>query len=275
MNRETSRRFDLLPWNKAAEAIERTHTAIVPVGAIEPHGRHAPLGTDTFIAHEIAERLAEIADAVVFPPLPLGVMNLGYDFRSLPGTISLDANVLIALYTNIGTELARSGVRRIVFVNGHGPNAAVLGIASYQIREKAPVEVGVLEWWTTSDDVVKEIKGFSFGTHGDEIETSIVMATAEACCVHLEEATINSPTLEDISPMEKALYRAKVPFTRTWDARWIGTSGNMGDPTKATRDKGDRIIDRAVEVGVQLLGVLSEQLDHRARAAAASKPKAD
>jgi creatinine amidohydrolase len=263
MIRQKSRRLDLLPWNKAAEVINRNRIAIVPVGAIEPHGHHAPLGADTFIAQEISERLAEAVDAVVFPPIPLGVMNLVYDFRYLPGTISLDAKLLIDVYTAIGTELGRSGVQRIVFVNGHGPNAAVLGIAAYKIRDQADVEVGLIEWWTTSDDVIKEIKGYSFGTHGDEIETSLMLATAEANTVHLDDAVINSPTLEALSPDESKLYRAKVPFTRTLDERWIGKTGNMGDPTKATREKGDRIIDRAVEVGVQLVGVLNEEQNRR------------
>jgi creatinine amidohydrolase len=150
-------------------------------------------------------------------------------------------------------------VRRLVFVNGHGPNAAVLGIAAYGIREAAGVEVGLLEWWTTSDEEIKAIKGFSFATHGDEIETSLVMATAEGRTVNLAEAVVNSTTLEGLTPGESALYRAKVPYTRTWDERWIGTSGNMGDPTKATAEKGDRIMQRAVEVGLQLLEVLAEQ----------------
>lgn len=248
-----------MPSYKAAEAIARTGIAIVPVGALEPHGRHAPLGSDTFIANEIAERLADEVDGIIFPAIPLGVMNVGYDFRYLPGTISIDSSILIALYTNIGTELARSGVRRIVFVNGHGPNAAVLGISAYQIRDKAGAQVGLLEWWTTSDAEIKAIKGFSFGTHGDEIETSLILSTPEAGSVDLKDVQINSPTLERLSPGETALYRAKVPFTRTLDERWIGSDGNMGDPTKATREKGDRIIDRAVAVGVQLVEVLAEQ----------------
>jgi creatinine amidohydrolase/Fe(II)-dependent formamide hydrolase-like protein len=121
----------------------------------------------------------------------------------------------------------------------------------------------VLEWWTTSDAVVKEIKGFSYGTHADEIETSLVLATDEGHLVDLKAAVVNSPTLDDITPEESALYKAKVPFTRTLDKRWVGTSGNMGDPTRASRDKGDRIMARAVEVGVQLLGVLAEQRRQR------------
>jgi creatinine amidohydrolase/Fe(II)-dependent formamide hydrolase-like protein len=259
-----SRRLDYLPWNTAAEAAKRNGIVLVPVGAVEPHGRHAPLGADTFIATEIAERLAAATDALVFPPIPLGVMNLLYDFRDLPGTISMQSRLLIDVYTNIGTELARSGFTRLIFVNGHGPNGAVLGIAAYEIRERADIEVGVLEWWTTSDQEVKAIKGFSYGTHADEIETSLVMATDEGHLVDLDAAVVNSPMLEALTPAESAMYRAKIPFTRTLDARWVGTSGNMGDPTKASREKGDRIMHRAVEVGIDLLEALAEQRRQRA-----------
>jgi creatinine amidohydrolase len=245
--------------NKAADAIARTGIAVVPIGALEPHGRHAPLGADMFIANEIAARLATAVDGVLFPGIPLGVMNVLYDFRYLPGTISIEATTLIALYANIGTELARSGVRRLVFVNGHGPNSPLLGIAAYQIRDKTGIQVGILEWWTTSEAEIKKIKGFGFGNHADEIETSLVLATDESDSVDLNDVQINSPTLERLSPKEHALYKSKVFFTRTFDERWIGNHGNMGDPTKATREKGDIIIDRAIEVGIQLVEVLEEQ----------------
>jgi creatinine amidohydrolase len=267
--RQPSRCLDLMTCDEAAEEIARARIAIVPIGALEPHGRHAPLGADTFIANEIAEKLAAAIDAVVFPPMPLGAMNVVYDFRSMPGTISLDPKLLIALYTNIGTELARSGVERIIFVNAHGPNAAMLNIAAYEIRDQTGVEVGILEWWTTAEEHIKEIKGFGFGCHGDEIETSLMLATQQADLVDLGSAVVNSPTLEALSPLESELYRSKVPFTRTWDERWVGTHGNMGDPTRATRDKGERIIARAVQVGIQLAEVLSEQ---RTRAVVRTPP---
>jgi creatinine amidohydrolase len=260
---KSSRRIDFLSWNKLAEEMERTDVAIIPVGAVEPHGRHSPLGTDAFIALEIAERLAEASGGLVFPPMPLGTIQVAYDFRSLPGCISLDPKLLIDLYTNIGTELARNGFKRLVFVNGHGPNGTVLQIVAYQIREKVPVEVGIVEWWATSDPVIKEIKGFSFGSHADQIETSLVMASEHGHLVNLAEAVVNSPTLEDLSPDESALYRAKIPFTRTWDERWIGESGNMGDPTPATAEKGNRIMEPAIKVGLQVLDVLAEQLQRR------------
>ncbi len=255
-----SRRLDLLPWPDVAAAIERTGIALIPVGAVEPHGRHAPVGADIFIAAEIAERLAERCDGLVFPPMPLGTVEVLYDFRSLPGTVSIDARLLVDVYTAIGVELARQGFRRLVFVNGHAPNSAMLALAQYAIRGRATaVEIGILEWWAAAHEEILAIKGFDYGNHADEIETSLLLATAGGAHVDLAKAVANSPTLEGLRPAEAAMYRKKIPFTRTWDERWIGASGNMGDPARATVEKGERLIARAVEVGVQLLEALAEQ----------------
>jgi creatinine amidohydrolase len=258
-----TRRMDLMAVHEIEETLKTTDIAIVPVGAIEPHGRHAPMGSDTFIALEIAERLADACGGLVFPPIPFGNINLGYDFRYMPGTISLDSKLLIDLHRNIGTELARSGIRRIVFVNGHAPNTSILNIAAFEIRDQAGVEVGILEWWTCAPTVIEDIKGFNFASHGDEIETSLVMATGGRDYVDLSRADVNSRTLEQITPEELALYKAKVPFTRTLDKRWIGRSGNMGDPTRATAVHGERIIARTIEIGLELLSVLAQQHEHR------------
>jgi creatinine amidohydrolase len=257
--------MDLMAVDEIEAALEITDIAIVPVGAIEPHGRHAPMGSDTFIALEIAERLAEASGGLVFPPVPFGNINLGYDFRYMPGAVSLDSKLLIDLHRNIGTELARSGFRRLVFVNGHAPNTSILNIAAFEIREQSGAEVGILEWWTCAPAVIEDIKGFNFASHGDEIETSLIMATSGRDYVDLSRADINSRTLEQITPEELALYKAKVPFTRTLDERWIGRSGNMGDPTRAKAAHGDRIIARTVEVGIELLTVLKQQHEHRRR----------
>jgi creatinine amidohydrolase len=267
---KSTRRMDLLPVHEIEEALRDTDIVIVPVGAIEPHGRHAPMGSDTFIALEIAEQLAAACGGLVFPPIPFGNTNLGYDFRYMPGTISLDAKLLIDLHRNIGTELARSGFRRLVFVNAHAPNTSILNIAAFEIRDQAGMEVGVLEWWTCAPAVIEDIKGFNFASHCDEIETSLIMATAGREYVDLGLADIASRTLENITPQELSLYKAKVPFTRTLDERWIGRSGNMGDPTRAKAAHGDRIIKRTVEIGMELLAVLAQQHEHR-RAGEAKK----
>ena len=106
----STRRIDLMAVHQIEEALTTTDIAVVPVGAIEPHGRHAPMGSDTFIALEIAERLAEACGELVFPPVPFGNINLGYDFRYMPGTISLNSKLLIDLHRNIGHGTGPVGI---------------------------------------------------------------------------------------------------------------------------------------------------------------------
>jgi creatinine amidohydrolase len=257
--KERRLRLDEMPWPEVTTAVERGAPALIPIGAIEAHGRHAPLGTDVFIAEELARRLAEKSGAVIFPPLPLGTLEDGYEFGYFPGSVSVKSRILIDVVASVGLELCRNGFRRIVIVNGHGPNGVALSAAAFQIYREGGAQVGVLDWWSAANDTVKEIKGFSYGTHADEIETSIVMASKHGHLVDLHAAVINSTTLDLLDSSEKDLYIRKITFTRKLDERWVGESGNMGDPSKATAEKGQRILDETVEVGLKLLDVLAVQ----------------
>jgi creatinine amidohydrolase/Fe(II)-dependent formamide hydrolase-like protein len=146
-----------------------------------------------------------------------------------------------------------------VLANGHGPNAAPLTLAAFEIRRTCGAEVGVLDWWTAAGGVVTEIKGFAYATHGDEIETSLVLATPHADEVRLDDAVANPLRLEDVDEKERDLYLRKVVFTRRMDERYVGSSGNMGDPSAATSEKGDRILNATVDLGLALLEVLEAQ----------------
>jgi creatinine amidohydrolase len=253
------RRIDQVPWQELTDDARGTDAVVVPIGCVEPHGRHAPLGTDTLIAQGIADELGAASGAFVFPAIPLGSLNLLYDFREAPGAISLDSRVLIDVYTNLGTELIRQGFRRIMFVNGHSGNGPLLQVAAFDIKERAGGQIGILEWWAAAREVIDDIKGHSWGTHADEIETSILMAAAGEHLVDLEQAVTNSSELEDLDPSERSLYQQKILFTRKLDHRWIGESKNMGDPSIATMEHGRRIVSRCVEVGLEILDVLTHE----------------
>jgi creatinine amidohydrolase len=244
--------MDYLPWQVVEAEIKANGIVLVPIGAVEPHGFHAPTGTDVFNALGIAERVASVSGGLVFPPVPLGTMHVLYDFRHVTGSVSLDPALLIDLYTNIGTELARQGCRRLIFVNGHSGNTPVLQIAAFRVSERAHIQVGILEWWSAAAAEIESIKGHTWGTHADEIETSILLATDQAYLVDLDRAEANSKTLEDVTDGERSLYQRKITFTRRLDQRWVGQSGNMGD-------HGERIMAACVSVGVELLAALEEQ----------------
>jgi creatinine amidohydrolase len=260
------RRLDALSWKAVdaylAEVGDRA-VALVPVGAVEAHGEHAPLGTDNFIAQEIALRTAERVNGLVFPPLPLGVLDVGYVFDELAGSTGVRPETLTAVATDVGCALARGGFRRVVFVNGHGPNAAPLTLAAFAVHRQTQAESAVVDWWTTAGEIITAIKGFNYGNHADRIETSILLTSEGAELVDLSRAVANSETLDGVEPQEKDIYLKKIPYTHRFDERWVGTSGNMGNPSLATVEDGERIVAQAVTTAVSVLDVLESNLARR------------
>lgn len=243
----------------AAEA-KRAGRAVLPVGSLEIHGRHAPLGLDGYTAEHIALALAESVDALAFPPVWYANCSLGYEARQWPGTLSIDAESEVTYLTAIAGEIARQGIERLVFVNGHGPNSSLLEIAAYKVWGKTGMAMGVLEWWTAARETIKGIKGFAYGNHADEIETSIFLATPHGALADLSAAAVN-PTGPQVGDAELGLYFDHMRYTHTFDERWIGKSGNFGDPTRATKEKGDAIVAATVEVGKKMFAALEPYVD--------------
>lgn len=261
-DRRPQRRLATKSWQDVAdyreEAGERA-CAVVPVGAVEAHGVHAPLATDTYIAERIAGDLAERVGALVCPAVPFGTLHVGYEFDHPPGSISLRPETLVALCGDVGRELGRHGLDPVVFVNGHGPNGHPLALAAAEIHHGSGIRAGVLDWWTGGREEITEIKGFAYANHADEIETSLVLASAGAEHVDLSRAVANSTTLDDLTDAERRVYHAKLTFTHTFDERWVGSSGNMGDPRGATAEKGERIVGATVDLGTALVEALRQQ----------------
>jgi len=238
--------------------------AIVPIGAIEAHGAHAPLGADNFIAEAVAEQFALACDGVLCPTIPAGVLNVGYEFDHMPGSISMTARTLLDFISGYGSELGRNGFDPIVFVNAHGPNSHPLAIAAFEIHRSTGAQVGVLEWWSAARDVIEQIKGFAYANHGDQIETSLMLASAGADAVDLDRAEVKEVRLEALDEAERSVYLRKLTFTHRFDQRWVGETGNMGDPTRATAEAGQRIIAATVDVGLELVEALRSQAErHR------------
>lgn len=256
------RKVEELTWPEYVDATKKIDKAIVPVGALEAHGHHGPLGFDSFISEAIAERLSEEAEALLFPTVPYGCCTNGYDSSNWPGTISINPRVMVEFHSEIGKELARQGIRVIVFVNGHQPNSALLEMAAFDIWRTTGAAVGVLEWWVAAQEEVKAIKGRTYGTHGDEIETSLVLASRKANLVKLDQA-ISNPNHPIVSSEEMNLYLSHAKFTRLMDERWVGNSANHGDPKLASAEYGHRIISRATGAGKEMFVALQRYINEK------------
>jgi len=212
--------------NEFEQAVKADAIAIIPVGSTEQHGDHLPVNTDANSCFTIAKRAAQAIDE--FPVLVLPVIWTGYSpmFVAYPGTITLKYHTFVEVLTEIAVSVYTHGFRKILFLNGHGGNHAIVaGIGRKLIAEERVPSVGYTWWFIPPVEEQMEIisesdKGFRSVGHAGELETSLQLY------------------------LQPELVEASAAF-------WV--QGVWGDPSAGTSDKGERLINAAVDALVKLL----------------------
>jgi creatinine amidohydrolase len=119
-------RWEELTGDAFVAAVEASEgVCLVPLSVVERHGHHLPLGTDTFIGRAVVTRAAELEPALVFPD---HIYTQIPEARHLPGTIAIDADLMVQLLDNVCREIARNGLTKIVLVNAHGGNTGLVSL---------------------------------------------------------------------------------------------------------------------------------------------------
>src|SRR5207249_3560451 len=113
-------RWEELTGDEFPEAVERCQgVCLVALSVLERHGHHLPLGTDMYIGRAVLERAAKLEPVILFPD---HIYTQISDARHLPGTVSLDAEVVLTLLDNVCREIARNELKKIVLISAHGGN---------------------------------------------------------------------------------------------------------------------------------------------------------
>jgi len=189
---------------------------VVPLGSIEQHGAHLPLGTDGLLAEELCARLAaERSDVVVTPVVPFGASG---EHEGFAGTVSLGSDVLSSVLTEI-TRSARFSFRGVVFVSGHGGNAEAMARSGAVAEHEGDVVMMFLPRIDGAD------------AHAGLTETSVVLAI-DPRLVRNDEAMpgVTAP----LSEIADAL--------RSGGVLAVSPNGVLGDPTGATAVEGRRVV---------------------------------
>ncbi|MGI1690426.1 creatininase family protein [Thermoanaerobacter uzonensis] len=223
------------------EEIKKTKIAILPIGAIEAHGPHLPLGTDNYLAERLAQKVAEKIEAFVLPTFAYGQV---WSLRNVKGSINISNEHLKAILVDIGTSLYRFGIRLYVIINGHFGNNVAIKEAARELYEKIP-ELKVYYFFYPGVsyiiDEVRESEPLPGGYfHACEIETSYMLYLAPEH-VQMEKAINDTPNLpEDFE------------YTPTpWDR--VTSTVVMGNAALATKEKGEKIINVAIDNIVKIL----------------------
>jgi len=152
----------------------RPKIAILPVGTIERHGDHLPLGTDNIVPSWIAEKVAEGLDrnVVILPPISYGVT---VTLAKFPGSINIPSEVFMRYVKHVLLEVYRNGVKYLVILNGHGGNTRELQVVAKEVSSSTSLSILIIDWWR---DVAQQKRQeiFQYPGHAGEDETSALMA---------------------------------------------------------------------------------------------------
>jgi len=224
-----------LTWPEAEKRFQQVDIALLSVGAIEQHGLHLPLDTDTFDAKYLALRVAEACSdpkPLVLPCISYGV---SYHHDAFAGTVSISNDALSKVVYDIGMSVSRNGIKKLVIINAHGGNGPALNYAAQMINRDAHI-FACVDTGETSDVDIYDLIETSNDVHAGEIETS----TSLAIRPHLVNMKIARTEVPEFSSRY-------LDFTSKRGVSWyaytqrISSSGVMGDPTKASAEKGKKI----------------------------------
>src|SRR4051794_31757185 len=177
--------WEELSGDQFPEAVERSQgVCLVPLSVIERHGHHLPLGTDMYIGRELCRRAAALEPAIVFPD---NVFTQIPEARHLPGTISIEGDLILRLLDNVCREIARNGLKKIVIVNAHGGNVNLLGYFNeLQLYRPRDYVVYVLHAFALRGRTVEVPWDMATDSHAGAGETSLILA-AHPELVHMEQ----------------------------------------------------------------------------------------
>lgn len=231
-----------MSWEETQEYLARDDRVILPLGATEEHGRHLGLGTDHIEAEAIARGIGEATNVAVAPTLNYGMSHAQLCF---PGTLSLRPTTLLAVLDDLFRSLYRHGFRRVLVVNGHGGNAASLSsVAQTLAQDFADLRVKTFEWWTDQESyrVVVDLLGEQVGSHASPGETAFMLA------VRPSAVKLNRLTGRDAPVKSSREVVTLNTFAQHYPDGIIGL-----DPRKATREAGEALLKKSIEICVREL----------------------
>jgi creatinine amidohydrolase len=231
------------------EQLRRSPKVIIPVGATEQHGPHAPFGTDSILSTEVSVRLARRIDALVAPTLAYGISG---DHRGYAGIPFLSPGTMTSLVQDVVVSLADGGFRELILVNGHYTNTIVLSAAIMEIGDRLPpgtIAFPFNYWDALPPDELAAYLGAEVGIHANIGETSAVMAVDESL-VDLNLATREYPAfpVQPTPAMVSAYF-----FSARGTLPRASASGVWGDPSDSTVELGHRYLDQIEEATVRFV----------------------
>lgn len=229
--------LDELTMPEFKEKVNETTIVILPIGAVEEHGPHLPLCTDSIQPEYIAEKVAEKTGALIAPSIRYGFCS---STKNFPGTITISFDTLRSLIYDLLLEFIRNGIKNIVVLSGHAGRVhmAALRLAAERAVNEKEANIMVLSDYDIAYDLLNKDESIPPDDgHSGLIETSRILAIREDLVKGKGEAGNDRPP----------------KFMVLRDPEKYFPSGVMGEPTNASKEKGEEINDYIVKELVKLI----------------------
>lgn len=229
--------MEYMTWPELAKVIDQVKVALVPVGSCEQHGPNSTFYTDSGRADAMTKLLAERMGnkVLAFPPVTYGMSQHHMDF---PGTVTLTPDTLAKVYEEIGASIAKHGIRKIVFIVGHGGNMCSCECAAINLKMKHGIEA----YWTgfgsrtATGGLIPPCPAYG---HADEFEVS---STLGLCPQYV------SPR-EKLQPgeMQSSLYTVEGFHNGAFSWKYdVSMNGALGDARLSSQEIGDNMREEAL-----------------------------
>jgi creatinine amidohydrolase len=230
--------------------------AVLPVAAIEQHGPHLPLSVDTDLVNGvIAHCLPHLKQGGPVLFLPTQTVGRSIEHIAFPGTLTLGAATLIQSWIDLGESVARTGIKKLVFLNAHGGNVSTLDIVGRELRARFGMTVFTVNTFSLPlPAAVKQLFGPDeerFGVHGGDVETSMMLA------LHPNKVDMVLAQNFHSSSQDRARQHAILgngsSAKLAWAAQDLNPLGAAGNAASATVDKGLAVLQASGAALAELL----------------------
>lgn len=249
--------YDRLTWPELREAVAENRVIVLPVGSTEQHGPHLPLNVDNFLCQSVCEGAARLVseEVLLMPPLSYGFNWHHIDF---PGTIGIAWDNYVRFLLDIIKSVAHHGFRKVLIVNGHGSNRTLIEVAARQATMDYNVVCAAFSYFELATDVISQVRESPKGwvAHADEIETSLYLYL-EPENVRCERMVAENNMLPSDFWWQDLEGSGRIGMMEWWST--FSTTGVLGNPLLATREKGETLYKACTEKLAALIREFKER----------------
>ncbi len=227
-------------------------TVLLPVGSIEQHGPHLPLDTDSYDAMYILKEAVKKLDPPLPPILPTISYGLSEHHMGFKGSISLKPDTLMSLVVDIGRSVKKHGFNKMFIYNAHGGNTSVLKEAALRLKYDHDLHV-FMDSGESMEPAKKELVKSKNDVHAGEYETSTSLANRGDL---VDSDRISEPELK--FPHQTMEFDNKPSLFFTWYTHELTDTGAIGDPTKATVEKGEKLWESGIDILAERIALVKE-----------------